>query len=250
MIADAKEYRVHVFTTGLAFAALASQWTGIALDRGAALVIVVVVAWTGWGLLRDAMRVLLDASLDAAALLQIRAVIGADPAVTEIKWLTGRNAGRFRFVEAGVALRVAGLEKVETAVRRIEAGVRAAVPHLERVLVHAESAASPHVRYAVPLDDPAGTLSRHFGEAPFFALVTLRRANGGIEEQRVVANPHQTLKKAKGIRVAEWLVAQKIDAVILKEDVRGKGPEYVFRDAGVELRRTDAKRLAEALAPR
>ena len=190
------------------------------------------------------------ASLDAAALLQIRAVIGADPAVTEIKWLTGRNAGRFRFVEAGVALRVAGLEKVETAVRRIEAGVRAAVPHLERVLVHAESAASPHVRYAVPLDDPAGTLSRHFGEAPFFALVTLRRANGGIEEQRVVANPHQTLKKAKGIRVAEWLVAQKIDAVILKEDVRGKGPEYVFRDAGVELRRTDAKRLAEALAPR
>ena len=250
LIADAKEYRVHVFTTGLAFAALASQWTGIALDRGAALVIVVVVAWTGWGLLRDAMRVLLDASLDAAALLQIRAVIGADPAVTEIKWLTGRNAGRFRFVEAGVALRVAGLEKVETAVRRIEAGVRAAVPHLERVLVHAESAASPHVRYAVPLDDPAGTLSRHFGEAPFFALVTLRRANGGIEEQRVVANPHQTLKKAKGIRVAEWLVAQKIDAVILKEDVRGKGPEYVFRDAGVELRRTDAKRLAEALAPR
>jgi cation diffusion facilitator family transporter len=249
LIANAKEYRVHVFTTGLAFAALASQWMGIALDRIAALVIVVAVGWTGWGLLRDAMRVLLDASLDAAALDQIREVIGADPAVTEIKWITARNAGRFRFVEAGVALRVAELEKAEAAMRRIEALVRAAVPHLERVLVHAEPAASPYVRCAVPLADPAGTLSRHFGEAPFFALVTLRRADGGIEEQRVVANPHQALEKAKGIRVAEWLVAQKIDAVVLKEDVRGKGPGYVFRDAGVELRRTDATALAEALAP-
>jgi predicted Fe-Mo cluster-binding NifX family protein len=209
-------------TTGLAFAALASPWLGFALDRTAALVIVVAVAWMGWGLLRHAMRVLLDASLDAPALIEIRKVIDADPAVAEVKWITGRNAGRFRFVEAGVALRVVELDKAEAAIRRIEAAVRAAVPH-------------------------AGTLSRHFGEAPFFALVTLRRADGSIGEQRVVANPHQALEKAKGIRVAEWLVAQKIDAVVLREDVQGKGPGYVLRDAGVQLRRTGRTALAEAL---
>lgn len=248
LIADAKEYRVHVFTTGLAFAALASQWAGMALDRIAALVIVVAVAWTGWGLLRDAMRVLLDASLEPAALAEIRSIIGADPAVTELKWITGRNAGRFRFVEAGVALRLAALDKAEAAIRRIEAAVRAAVPHVERVLLHAETADSPLVRCAVPLADPAGTVSRHFGEAPFFALATLRRADGGVEEQRIVANPHRALEKAKGIRVAEWLVAQKIDVVVLPEGVHGKGPEYVLRDAGVELRRTGRTALADALA--
>jgi cation diffusion facilitator family transporter len=248
LIADAKEYRVHVFTTGLAFAALASQGLGFALDRLAALVIVVVVVWMGWSLLREAMRVLLDASLDAASLLEIRNVIGADPAVTEVKWITARNAGRFRFVEAGVALRVAELDKAEAVLRRIEALVRAAVPHVERVLLHPEAAASPYLRCAVPLADPAGTLSAHFGEAPYFALVTLRRADGGIEEQRVVANPHQALDRAKGIRVAEWLVAQKIDTVVLHQDVRGKGPDYVFREAGVELRYTDANDLAGALA--
>jgi len=248
LIADAKEYRVHVFTTGLAFAALASQWAGVALDRIAALVIIVAVAWTGWGLLRDAMRVLLDASLEPAALSEIRSIIGADPAVMELKWITGRNAGRFRFVEAGVALRLAALDKAEAAIRRIETAVRAAVPHVERVLLHAETADSPLLRCAVPLADPTGTVSRHFGEAPFFALATLRRADGGVEEQRIVANPHRALEKAKGIRVAEWLVAQKVDAVILHEDVRGKGPEYVFREAGVELRHTAGATLAEALA--
>jgi predicted Fe-Mo cluster-binding NifX family protein len=247
LIADAKEYRVHAFTTGLALAALASQWTGVALDRIAALIIAVVVAWTGWGLLRDAMRVLLDASLGAPALRQVRVVVGGDPAVAEVKWITGRNAGRYRFVEAGVALRPTELDKVEAALSRIEANVRAAVPHVERTLIHVEAPASSSIRYAVPLADVAGTVSRHFGEAPFFALVALRRADGGIEEQRVLANPHRLLEKAKGIRVAEWLVEQKVDVVVLKEDLRGKGPEYVLRDAGVALRQTDRAALAEAL---
>jgi hypothetical protein len=169
------------------------------------------------------MRVLLDASLEPVTLLEIRRSIKADPAVREVKWITGRNAGRFRFVEAGVALRVPELDRAEAAMRRIEAAVRAAVPHVERALLHAEAADSPLVRWAVPLADTAGTVSRHFGEAPFFALATLRRGDGAIEEQRVVANPHRALETAKGIRVAEWLVGQKIDVVALSEDVQKGG---------------------------
>jgi cation diffusion facilitator family transporter len=248
LVADAQEYRVHAFTTGLAFAALAAPWLGFALDRYAALAIVAAVAWMGWGLLREAMRVLLDASLDAEALNEIRRLICADPAVSDVRWITARNAGRFRFVEAGVALRHVELDKAQAAMLRIEAHVRATAPHVERVLLHPERPAAPQLRYAVPLADPAGTVSEHFGEAPYFALVTLRRADGAIEEQRVVVNPHAGLEKAKGIRVAEWLVEQKIDAVVLHQDLRGKGPEYVFRDAGVQVRHTDGTTLAEALA--
>ncbi len=248
LIADAKEYRVHAFTTGLAFAALGAPWLGFALDRVAALVIVVAVAWMGWGLLREAMRVLLDASIDAAALFDIRRIIGADPAVTEVKWLTGRNAGRFQFVEAGVALRVAQLDKAEAAVRRIEASVRSAVPRVERALIHVEAPASPWLRYALPLADAAGTVSEHFGEAPFFALVDARRADGAIERQSVLANPHRSLDVAKGIRVAEWLAAHKPDVVLVREDLHGKGPEYVLRDAGIALQRTEERTLAQALA--
>lgn len=120
LIADAKEYRMHVFTTGLAILALLSQALHFPLDRIAALLIVVAVVKTGWDLLRDAMRVLLDASLDPASLATIRSTIDADPAVAEVKWLTGRNAGRFRFVEVGVALRVTELNKTEAVVHRID----------------------------------------------------------------------------------------------------------------------------------
>jgi predicted Fe-Mo cluster-binding NifX family protein len=116
----------------------------------------------------------------------------------------------------------------------------------------------------VPLADVAGTVSQHFGEAPYFALVTVRTAEGhrqgsGLpsaqargtpqaERREMLTNPHQDVEKAKGIRVAEWLVGLKADVVLLREDVRGKGPAYVFADAGVETRLTEAANLAQALA--
>ncbi len=250
LIADAREYRVHVYTTGIALAALLSGWFGFPVDRVAAAIIVLAVAKTGWDLLADALRVLLDASLDADSLNAVRKVIDGDPAVAEVKWVTGRNAGRFRFVEAGVALRLSDLAKAEVGLRRIEASVRAALPRVERVLLHIESQASPYIRYAVPLVDISGTISEHFGEAPYFAFVTVARSDESVAEQTVRPNPYHALERAKGIRVAEWLAAEKVDVVLARPQLAGKGPDYVLRDAGIEVRGVQARTLGEAFPRR
>jgi predicted Fe-Mo cluster-binding NifX family protein len=247
LIADAREYRAHVFTTGVVFAALLAQWFNLPLDRVAALIIVVAIGKTGWELLVEGMRVLLDASLDADTLLKIRQTIAAEPAVVAVTWVTGRNAGRYRFVEAEVALRVRELEKAEAATMRIETQIRQACPHVDRVLIHAEPVQRTHFRYAAPLSDAGGTLSEHFGEAPYYALVRVRLADGLVEEQKIVANSFLEEEKAKGIQVAEWLVAQKVDVVLVRESLRGKGPVYVFRDAGIELRQIGSDTLVEAI---
>jgi cation diffusion facilitator family transporter len=247
LIADAKEYRAHVFTTGVVFAALLGQRFNLPLDRVAALVIVVAIGKTGWELLSDGMRVLLDASLDPDTLLEIREIILDEPTVDELKWITGRNAGRFRFVEAELTLRVRNLEKAEAVTRSIEAQINQAVPHVERVLIHAEPMERTHLRYAAPLAEADGALSEHFGEAPYFALVRLRLSDSTVEERRTLANPFSQEERAKGIKVAEWLVDHKVDVVFLRESLRGKGPTYVFGDAAVEMRQTDAVTLDDAL---
>jgi cation diffusion facilitator family transporter len=254
LMADAQEYRAHVFSSGVVLLALIGQMVGAPLDRYAALVIVVLIARTGWELLADGMRVLLDASLDAETLEQVRAIIEAEPTVTEVRWVVGRNAGRYRFLEADLALRVDDLEKAHAVSQRLERTIREQVSHVERVLIHYEPRVRTHARYAVPLADAQGTVSEHFGESPYFALVTVRlpgtapgAADAQIERQEIVANPHQHVKKAKGIRVAEWLVGLKADAVLLREDVHGKGPAYVFADAGVDTWLTQATTLAEAV---
>ncbi|MGD8968395.1 MAG: cation diffusion facilitator family transporter [Anaerolineae bacterium] len=247
LIADAKEYRAHVFTTGVVFAALLAQRFDLPLDRFAALVIVLAIGKTGWELLADGMRVLLDASLDPDTLLRIRRIILDEPAVAELAWVTGRNAGRFRFVEAELTLRIRDLAKAEAITRRIEEQIDQAVPYVERVLIHAEPMERTHLRYAAPLAGPGGALSEHFGEAPTFALVTVRLRDGAVTERRTLANPYLEEDRAKGIRVAEWLVEQKVDVVFLREGLRGKGPVYVFGDAGVEMRETEASTLDEAV---
>ncbi|MDD2467005.1 MAG: cation diffusion facilitator family transporter [Desulfobulbus sp.] len=247
LIADAKEYRVHMYTTALALLALLSQGSRFPFDRIAAALIIIAVLKTGWELLRDAMRVLLDASLDSKTLDHVSALISAAPAVAELRWLTGRNAGRFRFVEAGVIVRVDGLKKAEEALCDIESEIRQEVPYIERVLLHIEPGKSTNRRYAVPLAARDGAISNHFGEAPYFAIVTMRRNDSVALEQRIVRNDYQKIEKAKGIRVAEWLVREKIDVVLLKEDIQGKGPEYVFKDAGIRFHRTDRSTLTDVV---
>jgi len=247
LMADAQEYRAHVFSSGVVFLSLIGRLVGLPLERYAALIIVVLIAKTGWELLANGMRVLLDASLDTETLDQVKAIIKAEPSVTEVRSVVGRNAGRYRFIEADVALRVDDLEKAHLVSQRIEKAIRDQVPHVERVLLHYEPQQRTHVCYAVPLVDPDGRVSEHFGEAPYFGLVTVRLADGQIERQELLANPHLGVEKAKGIRVGEWLVGLKIDEVLLREDVRGRGPAYVLADAGVGTRIIRAKTLSEAL---
>lgn len=247
LVAQAREYRVHVATTGLVLVALVASWVDAPIDRAAAVVIAGVVVKTGWDLLSDAMRVLLDASLDRHTLADIERTIAGDVAVSEVTWVTGRNAGRFRFVEAGVALRVSGLEVAEAAMRRIEASVRAAVPHLDRIVLQVEPPATPYVRYAVPLTDRVGMVSEHFGQAPCFALVLVERADGAVHDQEIVDNPHRGVARGKGLRVAEWLVSLNVDVVVTREPLAGKGPGHVLGEAGIEVRTSDAATLAEVL---
>jgi cation diffusion facilitator family transporter len=248
LIADAKEYKVHVLTTGLAFVALLSQWFHFPVDRIAALIIVVVIGKTGWDLLVEGIRVLLDASLDADTLLKIREIVASEPTVAEVESVTGRNAGRFRFIEIEVTLRSSGLEKAEAAMEHIERQIRQSIFNVERVLIHAEPEKRTHLCYAAPLADMDGTLSEHFGEAPYFGLITVRRADGVLEKKQIVENPYQHEEKAKGIRVSEWLVNQKVDLVLLKKSLSGKGPVYVFGDAAVEMWVTEAATLSVALS--
>jgi len=248
LMAAAREYRVHVLSSGVVFLALIGQLAGFPFDRYAAIIVVIFIAKTGWELLVDGMRVLLDASLDADTLNQVRSIVQVDPAVVDVRSLVGHNAGRYLFLETEVVLRDDDLEKAHAVSQRLEQAIRARMPNVERVLVHYEPQVHTHRRYAVPLADANGTVSAHFGDSPYFALVTVRLADGQIEEEEILANPYQHVEKAKGIRVAEWLVGLKVDMVLLQEDVSGKGPAYVFADTRVEERRTEAATLAQALS--
>lgn len=79
-------------------------------------------------------------------------------------------------------------------------------------------------------------------------LAGVATADGRIEHQEILANPHLGEEKAKGLRVGEWLAQLKTDVVLLRQVQPQRGPAYLFRDAGVEVRPSAAADLAAAIA--
>lgn len=254
LIAEGRHRQVDVLSSlvvllavGLHYFGLDIDLFGITIDHIAAGVVLIFISYAGWEILSDGMRVLLDASLDPETLNQIRKIIESQPMVTEVRRLAGRNAGRYRFLETEVVLRTGNLKKAHAISQDIEADIKKQMPLVERVVIHYEPQVREYLRIAVPLADNMEQVSAHFGEAPYFAVVLLRLADGNIERQEVVTNPHTKVPKAKGIRVAEWLVEHKVDVVVVKEDLHKKGPAYVFADAGIELQVSEAGQLSEVI---
>jgi len=254
LIAEGRHRQVDVLSSlvvllavGLHYFGLDIDFFGITIDHIAAGLVLVFIGYAGWEILSDGMRVLLDASLDPETLGQIRKIIESQPMVTEIRRLAGRNAGRYRFLETEMVLRTGDLKKAHAISQHIEADIRKQIPLVERVVIHYEPQVREYLRIAVPLADSVEQISAHFGEAPYFAVVLLRLADGNIEQQEILTNPHTKVPKAKGICVAEWLLEHKVDVVIVKQDLHKKGPAYVFADAGVELQVSTAGRLSEVI---
>jgi cation diffusion facilitator family transporter len=225
-----------------------SSFFGISVDQIAAALVVVFIARAGWKLLSDGMRVLLDASVDFDTLALVRKIVEHHPMVVEVTSLTGRSAGRFRFLRADVILRTGDLQKAHQISEILESMIREKVPHVEGVMIHYKPQSRTHTRIAVPLTDSSERVSAHFGESPYFALVTVRISDQSIEKKVLVENPYKNVETAKGIRVAEWLVGQNVDHVLMKEDLSRKGPGYVLSNAGVQSTLTAAENLDEAVA--
>jgi cation diffusion facilitator family transporter len=247
LMAEARHYQTDVLSSLIVFASVGASALGLALDRLGALLIVPFIAKSGWDLMADGMKVLLDASLDAGTLGQVREIIESYPGVAEVKSVVGRNSGRYRFLQADITVRTSDLEKAHQLSEGLEQAIKQGVDNVERVVIHYEPQVKTSLTYAVPLEDSRGTVSEHLGSAPYFALLEMSAQDRTLVHQEILTNPHQSLEKQKGLEVARMLVDQGVDVLFVREDLAGKGPSYVLAEAGVETRLTEAGSLEEIL---
>ncbi len=241
LIADGTQHMVDVLSSTVVFFALLGQYADIPLDAAAAVIIALFIFRAGWEILKSGMRVLLDASVDHDTLDAIRTVIMAEPVVTRILRVTGRNSGRYIFVEADVEVRLKDLERAHAVSQRIEQSIATSVPNVDRVIIHYEPQKKSVMRYAVALEDRQGTISMHFGDAPYFSFIDFSIPENRILREEILVNSYTETEKGKGIKVAEMLLAKKPDAMVSRGSLIGKGPGFAFSDAGVELIRTGAE---------
>ncbi|NLM29787.1 MAG: cation diffusion facilitator family transporter [Methanomicrobiales archaeon] len=247
LIADGRQHQMDVLSSSVVFFALLGQFFGIPLDRIAALIIAIFIVRAGWDILKDSMKPLLDASVDYDTLSEIRNIISSDPTVSRIRSVTGRNSGRYIFVEAVIEMATPDLKEAHQASDRIEEAIQRQVQNVERVVIHYEPEEKRCLRYAVPLEDREGRISDHLGEAPYFSIFDIDTGKDHVRRQDIIVNPFTDAEERKGVQIAEMLIEQKIDVVLMRHSLSGKGISYAFEASGVEMRLTDAATLAEAI---
>jgi cation diffusion facilitator family transporter len=247
LIADAQHIKTDMLSSGVIFFGLLGGLFRLPLDKVAALVMVFFIGKAGLVIFLDAIRVLLDASLDFETLDRVKSIILEDRKVGTINALWGRNSGRFKFIEADIILKVHDLDRAHAISRRIEREIKEKVPNVDHILVHYEPQKKETRTCVIPLAGDKMTISDHFGEAPYFYLATLRESDRTILEEKFLHNPFLREKKGKGIKVSEWLVQQGGDTVLTKGNFKGKGPSYVFSDAEVDVHITKAESIEEAV---
>ncbi len=120
LIADAKHIRTDMLSSAVIMAGLIGVLFGFSLDKAAALLVLFFVFRSGFNIFVNALRVLLDASMDFETMDRVKSIIIEDPRVLSVNALWGRNSGPFKFIEADIVLNVNDLEKAHFACQVIE----------------------------------------------------------------------------------------------------------------------------------
>ena len=235
LIADADHGYIDVLSNIIVMVSIILGTIGYHLDKIATLIVVIFIAKTGLGILKDGVKVLLDASVDYETLSKTEKIILNTPQVVEIKKLTGRNSGRFKFIEANIVIKTHNLDKAHLIADKIENQIKQELCNIDHVLIHYEPMQKEEMIYVIPLTEEKNKISSHFGEAPWFMFVTFKTGERVAKQAEVMVNPFMNEEKGKGILAAEFLIKKGIDVVIVKKDFASKGPAYVFSDSNVEV---------------
>jgi cation diffusion facilitator family transporter len=245
LIADAQHIRTDMLSSGVILAGLFGSVFGWGLDKFAALLVVVLIARAAIAILLDALRVLLDASIDFKTMDQVKTIIMKNPRVVSINALWGRNSGPYKFIEADIVVQAGSLERAHFFISKIEKEIREKLSNVDHILIHYEPRKKEVITCAIPLGEDKTSLADHFGSAPHFYMASKRQKDGVLISEAYYHNPFSQDEKGKGIKVSEWLIEKGVDWVYSPKELSGRGPGYVFSDAGVEVMVTDLKRLED-----
>jgi cation diffusion facilitator family transporter len=255
LVADAKHIYADLLSSAVILLSIIGTQVGYSLDRYVALFVAALVARTGFQILIDAVKVLLDATLDYRTLDEIRKIMESHPDVAEVIAVGGRSSGRYKSVEISLQMHTRLLREAHEIVSHLEEEMLDRWPVIDKILIHYEPQQRVTWRVAVPVEvedgskpDENARLSDHFGEAPYFAVLSKNTLTGTVCLENYLDNPFRAIKRQKGVKAAELLSEHGVDEVITRANLAGKGSGYALEALQVAHSLTSAENLPELTA--
>ncbi|MDO5835171.1 MAG: cation diffusion facilitator family transporter, partial [Methanobacterium sp.] len=231
LIDDAKHSLIDVFSSVLVFFGIISSYMGyLSLQGVVGLLVALLIIWMGLKIGKDAVLVLLDASIDTETVQRIKKIVLSVDGVEGIHEVRVRSSGPYIFAELHLETKKnLSVEKAHGISDKVERQIREEVGKLETLLVQVEPVKKEVIRFALPLKNKDGLKSipsNHFGKVPYFLIWDVHHRE--IENYQIKDNPAHELEKKRGIKTAEFLVNEKIDVFL--GDELGEGPRYALSE--------------------
>ena len=137
LMADAEHIKTDFYTALVVLVGVLGQYFGYPIvEKLAVVVVLYFIFHSGFEILKEAIKVLLDASLDHESLEEVKKITLEHPKVAKINQVTGRNAGSYKFVQLDLDVDTDSLKEAHEIAHEIESNIKKSMPFVEKVVVH------------------------------------------------------------------------------------------------------------------
>ncbi len=199
----------------------------------AVIVIVLIIFHEAYGIVKDAVFTLLDASVDSAIINRARLIIESHPQVENVETLFIRKAGSIYIADIVLQLKEKNMARAHEIVENIEEDLRESIENLEVVTIHYEPVKKKTRRRAVLLTENR-EIAQRLRDVAFIRMEEMDE-NGNIIHTVEYQNPFFEEGKGHSMRLISWLMKRDVDEVIFNPTRMNMDKLELFRSLGMEI---------------
>jgi len=246
LIANSKDRLKDVFVAVIIFAAILCTYYKIPYVEGIiTMIISLLILKIGLETVKDAVFALMDVSPSKEIEKKIERALKSITGVESYSGLKLRKAGPYIFGEVKIRIRkFVKVEKAHEIADQIEKKIKKKIPQIESFTIHVEPFKAEKQKIAMPIKEKKGLESKvmpQLARANYLLFMTVNQKR--ILQHYIKKNPYKEKKVRAGVAVTNFLLKEKIDALVTKEV--GKIMFHTLRDNLVDVFRTDGKTAKE-----
>jgi cation diffusion facilitator family transporter len=236
LIGEGQHSMVDVYTSLLVFVGVFFASLGYPMAEVlAGLAIGVYIIKIGLMFGRDAILVLMDASLSSQQIKEMKEIAESVPGVLSVHNLRFRKSGPVSFGEMHIEVQQElALDRAHTISSEVEERIKKRFKEVESVTVHVGLTHKERLKIGIPVIEDKGMesiTSLHFAKAPLFALIEIEK--GQVRNIGFKVNKAAKLQRKKGVIAAQFLVNERVDTILAGSV--GEGPFHVLRDNLIQI---------------
>ncbi len=236
--ADAHHIWADFLSSVIVIVGLVGTYLGYNIDKYAAVLVSLFIIHSGWEIFTSGIKTLLDVSLDKKEIEQIKSIIKRYSAVKEIKYIRGRVAGSFKFLDIEILLNNSSLREAHEIVDNIAYSIKKEIPNIDTVFIHYEPVRQKGLRVGILTDE--GKNIKNFSTGRYLNVFDI---NDNLEIKEVGSIEISEGEREVGIKAKD----KNLDMIVSEYHPLDFKVRWDLAKAGIVVWETEKTNLDEAL---